>query len=801
MLIGREICRAAGAQNRSVERSFRRDDYVIAGLLGADPGRVAGVAQGKSRVRKGGEAVVIDRTEMTRRKALQVMGTVALAPGLDELNQDQQPPRAATGEHWAVVRGSANQPEFLDPFKLNGDRNIVDEDDFGIVNGLLTIGINYRSLGCVSGLYAPPLASSDFLLELRLFGEKVPTEKYEWHRFEVVQEGQLYGIFVRTKCFLVSGQRSGLIAISFQNRTSRKKIVPMQFNIVGGLEYVKYWGFARPDTSESVTISASETKLIFRENDAGAVCIGSDFEGMRWKPWASHWEGQVVLLPEESETRYVALTIGGKTESKQSCIQILANPSQTIDDSLQAYTAETQDLFERLPKLEASDTRLVNYYNRSLLPFLLNKWRVPEFVLNPYYGTGSIKGGCVGLYLWDFGLIARLLPLYDPPATREHIKQFLKADIRKHFLFNPMDGRGYGPLYPVNQAKIILLIYHYVLTTGDVEFLQETVNGRSALDWVLLNANYGDDPTVPAVLVDYGNGNHHLELRGKYRYDNILPDLNGRRYNSFRLAWELGKLSGKRWDYLVQRAEALKVLLKKRLWSPKDRWFFFMFDNGTKELRWTNQMFMIISSNVLDNEQRNGLVSHLNDNEFLGAYGLHSISKQDPAYDQSDIDEGGGGDYNAFNPRIAELLYQAGYRQAADTILERSLWWGERVPYWGDSFVANQIEYRKDTPLQNDVAAGAGAQCIIFGMFGVHLSMNGTLTINPRLPSWSPAASLKGLKLRGSKIDISANARDFQVQVDGHTFRSKTGSSVSVQLRSAAPVQLNRSNCNGNRLP
>ena len=30
----------------------------------------------------------------------------------------------------------------------------------------------------------------------------------------------------------------------------------------------------------------------------------------------------------------------------------------------------------------------------------MNKWEVPEFKLNPYYSTGSVKGGCVCNYLW-----------------------------------------------------------------------------------------------------------------------------------------------------------------------------------------------------------------------------------------------------------------------------------------------------------------------------------------------------------------------------------------------------------------
>jgi hypothetical protein len=206
-----------------------------------------------------------------------------------------------------------------------------------------------------------------------------------------------------------------------------------------------------------------------------------------------------------------------------------------------------------------------------------------------------------------------------------------------------------------------------------------------------------------------------------------------------------------------------------------------MYANGMKELRYTNSMFMMIGSKVLDKEEEDGLVSHLNDDEFLSAYGLHSMSKQDPSYDQLDIDHGGGGSYVAFTPRIAEFLYQAGYAAHAEELLRRTLWWGERMPYWGDSLSANQIEYRKDTPLQNSIAAPAGAQCIIFGMFGVNLELDGTLTIDPKLPSWAPEASLKGLKLRGSSIDIAAAGQEFTVRVGKRVLRSKIGAPVRVR--------------------
>jgi hypothetical protein len=740
----------------------------------------------------------------TRRTLLKTMGAVALAPGLDGLVANQSGPPAAQAGVPATLAEAGKQDEIRDLFMFPGDRNIRDEDHFGIVNGLITTGVNYRDVGSLSGLYAPPYASSDFLLELRLFGEKVPTTRYDWRPAEVRRQGEVQGISVSTAICLAPGGRGGLLELTLQNTTYAKTTIPVQINFLGSLDVVKFWGFGQPHTETKITTAVAEPKRVVRENESGAVAVGTDIENVHWEPWSSHWEGQVVLLPGQRITRYVALAMADKAESRNLCGQLLRNPAQAIAESRRASRDEVNDLFDKLPTLESSNRSLVEYYNRSLLCFVLNKWKVPEFVLNPFYATGSIKGGCVACYLWDYGSAPELHPIYDAVATKGHIKRFLSIDITEHFLFNPIDGGASGPWYPVNQEKIILLVYHYVQVTGDVGFLRETVKGRPILDWVIFHATLGDrqqlasiTPTRklewkappynwaiyndPVSLMDYGVGNNHLELRGKYRYDNFMPDLNGRRYASYGLAWKLARLAGQNWDCLLERAEALKVLLKETLWSPQDRWFFCMYANGARELRYTNMMYKMIGSKVLDKEEEEGLVSHLNDDEFLSAYGLHSMSKHDPAYDQVDIDCGGGGDYVSFTPRIAEFLYQAGYTAQAEELLKRTLWWGERLPYWGDSMSANQIEYRKDTPLQNSIAAPAGAQCVIFGMFGVDLELDGTITINPKLPSWAPEASLKRLKLRGSNMDIAATEHEFTVRIGDRVLRSKIGTPVRLR--------------------
>jgi hypothetical protein len=98
--------------------------------------------------------------------------------------------------------------------------------------------------------------------------------------------------------------------------------------------------------------------------------------------------------------------------------------------------------------------------------FFTNRWNLKEFCLQPYYGTGGIRGGCVCNYLWNFGETWEIIHLLDPVASREHIKHFLGLNLTKHFAFSPVTGKAFGLRYMINQEKIIGHIYCCFKLTG-----------------------------------------------------------------------------------------------------------------------------------------------------------------------------------------------------------------------------------------------------------------------------------------------------------------------------------------------
>jgi hypothetical protein len=226
-------------------------------------------------------------------------------------------------------------------------------------------------------------------------------------------------------------------------------------------------------------------------------------------------------------------------------------------------------------------------------------------------------------------------------------------------------------------------------------------------------------------------------------------------------AYRLTEMAGCPEKWLIERADALKPLLQT-LWDEEDGWYDFIWD-GKREKRYTVQMFKFFSSPVIDEHTRERLAEHLNENEFLSKFGLHSMSKKDPAYDQVDIDNGGGGICMQFTMNISQQLYEMGYDELATSLLKRVRWIGNRLPYIGDSIAANMLFDREDTPLQADISSVSCAQAILFGVCGISVNNNGSVTVAPPKNRPVKAFKVENVNLCGFNFSVFANEDSFEV--------------------------------------
>ena len=677
-------------------------------------------------------------------------------------------------------------------FSITEKENAMAPEDCGLINGHCTLNGWLYDVAEIRGFIAPPFFAPDFDLVLRFNDLRVAAEHYRWHPAILTRRGSRAGMRIASDLVLVKGSRAMLMRTTVKNATKKPLTLDVQYEVSGRCGQSTHWRFG---TSYQKTAARTEKRwdgrVLTLSNEQAALAVASSLEITPGLPVCSGVLEAPTreLAPGAELTFYTAAALGTPDGCRAEVLRALEAPEARIADALAEWEARQKHLFDRLPELESDNRDLVDYYHTSLLHLLLNEWNVREFKLHPHYGTGSMMGDTVCCYMWNYGGPYRLWSLLSPKSAREHLLTMLELDLGNCYAFFADDGTGLGPYYPINHEKAVFLAYAYVTQTMDTAFLNESVNGKSVIARLVDEALAHDDLTKPAVLADYGSANDHLELRGAHyaddpemRYCGIVPDLNLRRCVVMRLVDKLCRLAGYTPPAdLAVRAEALKKLIHEKLYSPARGWFKAIDPEGREVYRYTIQMFKALGWGdwALEPEAEAALLRRLMDErEFLGRFGLHSLSKLDPAYDEADIDNGGPGACVSFPAAIIWRLYRSGRVREAETILRRLLWMGRRLPYWGDSQRADVPDYRRCTSLKCNIEGACPAQTLIFGMFGVAVNEDFTVEITPHVPEFACFVRLKKLRIAGKVLDVYADRERAEVRCDGAVLRGKPGETL-----------------------
>jgi len=681
------------------------------------------------------------------------------------------------------------------PFVFHSRDSILHDRDLGIAGDRVSVLTPPHGAAILKGIQHCPFCGTGVTLEVRIDGERIPGREWTWLPNAILRSGQA-GVWQAETLTLIPPESNGcLMRMRFTNTSDRNIDAPVQIIAEGSVRKEETWVFSIPpsgDTHFAHTEAeqlpdGSLLRLIGAAGDVEGGTVKDDdpvclvtcsLPDMQWQKRMEIWETSRTVAPGETLELFLSVHLDERSdESEREARRYLTAPDAMEAEAFDWLESETGRILDHVPRFSSDNPALTALYYRSLVTYTLNRWDNPRFVIRPFYSTGSINGGCMCSYLWDYCGGVMLHPLIDPETNRKMIRMYLHADLCTSYAITPLDGSPTGPWYHINQEKIIQMIYYHVLHTGDREFLAETVDGRTIADWAVFHACVGDVLSGPVELIDYGKpGDSHLELRRPYVYRGVMPDLNARRYRNYQRAYEISEMAGCPKPFLMERAEGLRMLLRS-LWDEEDGWYDFLWD-GRRDKRYTVQMFKFLDSPVIDENTRAKLISHLNETEFLSKFGLHSMSKTDPAYDQIDIDNGGGGICTLFTMQIAFQLYRTGYDELASDILQRVLWWGTRLPYLGDSCAANMLFDREDTPLQADISSASCAQTILFGVCGIYAEPDGTIRICP--PKIRPTGEMRAenMSLLGKRFTLHIHRDNYTVETECGTVTKTVGESV-----------------------
>ncbi|MBZ5561961.1 MAG: hypothetical protein LAP13_06020 [Acidobacteriia bacterium] len=431
----------------------------------------------------------------------------------------------------------------------------------------------------------------------------------------------------------------------------------------------------------------------------------------------------------------------------------------------QALRARLRWASGNLPRISTADKKLDGLYDRCILSVLESRWERENFVVKPFYAVGT----WTFTIPWDTSYASEVLAILDPEGLREAFLTYIRAGLLKSS-WVPWNGKANQYWYAQNPFAEMSILLDYLRQTGDLAFLDHTEEGATVFEWMKrmgreMVKRYGR----PNGLLDFGAGSEKmLELRTD-GYQHVVAASNGMAVEYFRQVAEWGRArSDPEAAQFDQWADQLEKSMNEKLWDGRAGWFDNLYPDGGRHQVGSYHLFDILDARFLSEAQRRRLISHLTEAEFLGPYGMYSISKSDRVHwDLEDVDWGGGGQYTGMPLRIAESLYRLGYPELAWNILSRCTRWSGSFPYIPQEMFADFLRSPEVVEMPLEIAAGSGVQAIVFGVFGFRPQIDGSLDVSPSHHRELGNASLTGYLFRGHSYDVVMDPWQFQVFRDG----------------------------------
>ena len=322
------------------------------------------------------------------------------------------------------------------------------------------------------------------------------------------------------------------------------------------------------------------------------------------------------------------------------------------------------------------------------------------------------------------------------------------------------------------------LLLDYLTQTGDMNFLNHVEEGASVLEWMKRMGREAHKALWPAGWLAglLGAGSEKmLELRTD-GYQLVVAATIGMAVAYFR---QVAEWCRSRNDPEATQFETwatqLHDSMNEKLWDEQNGWGFGnLYPDGSKHLVLSYHQFDLLDAGILSEKQKDAMIGHLTEGEFLGPLGMYSISKTDRVHwDFEDVDWGGGGQYTGEPLRLAESLYRLGYGELGWDILNRCTRWTEHFPYIPQEIFADYPR-SPEVEMPLEVAAGSGVQAVIFGVFGLRPRMDGTLFVSPSYSQDLGHASLTGYRFRSHLYNVVLGPWDYEVYRDGEMATRKS---------------------------
>ena len=350
------------------------------------------------------------------------------------------------------------------------------------------------------------------------------------------------------------------------------------------------------------------------------------------------------------------------------------------------------------------------------------------------------------------------------------VKSFLRSGGALNSTYLEWNGESRG-WYAQSPFALMEIVCDYLRFTGDAQALDTKIGTYTLLEYL---KQAGKEFLAHYIrsngLIDIGEGTGKmLEIR-TFGYEHMVAAINALAVDYFR---QLNQWCGERNDVdgkLFESAAArIDLALNHLLWDEDAGWYGNLYPDGTRTLVYSYHVLDMLGTTAVPRARKQRMAERIRKGEFLAPYGMYSISLSDrDHWDMEDCDWGGGGQYVGQTLKIAGSLYACGEAERAWHLLSRATQWVERFPYFPQTIYGDELklqDHQVDWPLQ--ISAGAGAQTVIGGVFGLEPQINGSLRIRPNYNVSLGNARLTNYRFRGHVFEVHLTPQGFSVFKDG----------------------------------
>lgn len=185
------------------------------------------------------------------------------------------------------------------------------------------------------------------------------------------------------------------------------------------------------------------------------------------------------------------------------------------------------------PILETEDEKARKvYYTGPLTMLYLTHTNLPQH--EKVFLTGGPRWGASITFFWDITEWSTLLATVDPEMAKEHLSSWIKIDPSKYYGQDNFGGKGVGNGYSANYWALFQMIRAYLTISGDYEFLDKVIDGKTVLEhldhyatnWkqISIYGQKGADSDIYK-LADFGDDEWNL-LECVPTYKHIVPSFN-----------------------------------------------------------------------------------------------------------------------------------------------------------------------------------------------------------------------------------------------------------------------------------